>query len=106
MTHSHTPGPWKVNTDGELEIGGHSTGSAAAEFSDGTIDYPEALANLRLTAAAPDLLASLQALVKWMDDSGLSHTKAGGSGVLRYEGHEYSVVADARAAITKAQGQA
>lgn len=68
-----------------------------------TIDE-ESHANARLISAAPDLYAACKALVKWMVDSGHAHTPAGGVGAFKYEGTEYSVVTDARAALAKAEG--
>lgn len=52
------------------------------------------------------LVASLEALVEFMDASGLSKTKPGGVGVFAYEGTEYSVVADARKSLKSAEGEA
>ena len=46
------------------------------------------------------LVAALRACVQWMDDSGLSRSKPGGKGVIHYDGFEYSVVTDARAALS------
>ena len=54
-------------------------------------------------AAAPDLADALKALVKWMDDAGLSHTQVGPAcAKLGVQPTEYSVVTDARAALAKA----
>ena len=50
----------------------------------------------------PTLLAAAEAVLKWMEDSGLDKTKSGGVGPLTYKGTEYSVVTDLRAAIAKA----
>lgn len=50
-----------------------------------------------------EVLKALEELVDWMDESGLSHSKAGGVGPFAYEGAEYSVVTNARAAIANAQ---
>lgn len=62
----------------------------------------EAKANAVLLAAAPDLAEALRAMVKWMDDSGLSKSTDGGVYPLQYKGTEYSVVTSARAALAKA----
>lgn len=45
------------------------------------------------------LPAALAALLKWLDDSGESHTKPAGRGTFRTEPVEYSVVKDARLAL-------
>ena len=60
---AHTPGPWAINEHNELVIGGYSTGAGPADFSNGVQDYPEAMANMRLASAAPDLLEALQKMV-------------------------------------------
>ena len=60
---AHTPGPWAINEDNELVIGGYSTGAGPADFSNGVQDYPEAMANMRLASAAPELLEACQALL-------------------------------------------
>ncbi|MCP4541718.1 MAG: hypothetical protein GY832_31690 [Chloroflexi bacterium] len=104
METKHTPGPWAGQKTAGHEIHSQSavydevTGESIAIVYDGE-------ANARLIAAAPDLLAALTTLVAWMDDSGLSHTQPGGKGVLRYEGTEYNIVTNARAAIAKAEGE-
>lgn len=61
--------------------------------------------NSHLIAAAPDLLAALDQIVKWLDESNLSKTPDGGQGAFRYNGTEYSVVRDARVAIARAKGE-
>lgn len=110
---SHTPGPWKYT--GTAEVGGilmrHIDGADlrvcfVPRVNWGPVYQETDEANIRLIEASPEILTALETLVKWMDDSGLSHTKPGGKGVLRYEGHEYSVVTEARAAIKKAKGEA
>lgn len=63
QTTKHTPGPWTISEDNELVIGGYSTGAGPADFSNGVQDYPEAMANMTLAAAAPELLALLKAMV-------------------------------------------
>lgn len=120
MAAKHTPGPWivrespKPNIEGpelRLSIKHTSPGRDGAEFCEIVAGHVTAeadaiaRANARLIAAAPDLLAALESLVKWMDDSGLSSTTPGGVGQFHYEGTEYSVVTDARTAITKAKGE-
>ena len=64
MTTTYTSGPWHINTHGHLELNGNDTGTAAAEFSDGALNYEEALANLTLAAAAPDLLEAVKAMME------------------------------------------
>jgi hypothetical protein len=112
---SHTPGPWQVGelngkyygTDvltesGELivyRLGSSDTAPserATPNGYDGHYERAETLANARLIAAAPDLLAALKALVAGVerDDNPLD------------EGHfqDSPEMEDARAAIAKAEG--
>ena len=70
----HTPGPWFVFTNGHC-VGGPVEGAEAITFSGGVAttagvamcgmarrSASEAAANARLIAAAPEMLAALQAL--------------------------------------------
>ena len=63
----HTPGPWRLseNSDGTITI--HATdegGCRVAEVDTENVDdHSIALADARLIAAAPDLLAALRPLV-------------------------------------------
>ena len=68
-------------------------GSESADLNWYTVDDQE--------IEVPDhpAIPALRNLVKWMDDSGLSKTKPGGVGVFAYEGHEFSVVTEARIAL-------
>lgn len=59
-TTQHTPAPWGINTHGFLEMNGKTTECSAADVSDFAASFEEATANLRLVAAAPDLLAALE----------------------------------------------
>lgn len=77
----NTPGPWKI-----LETEGCETDSLysvwpangfSAELGDESIheiccldEYPEAKANVRLIAAAPDLLEALEAVFDWYESGG------------------------------------
>ncbi len=70
---AHTPGPWRVErqnpspTTGEWMIAGTKPGYLAEVRDCGSGDVQ---ANARLIAAAPDLLAALQALVAELDGPG------------------------------------
>lgn len=76
---AHTPGPWVVGSERSPHIYGprhnlsrHANGRQhIAEVSSAQTDStdPEAQANARLIAAAPDLLAALQMLVAAADTS-------------------------------------
>jgi hypothetical protein len=67
MTSKHTPGPWEFFDT--LCIGVMSAQSDVAHCSgyDGNRSRDEELANARLIAAAPDLLAALEALLSYDD---------------------------------------
>ncbi len=86
----HTPGPWRVET-GYPSVSSRQAPDLAL-CNDQAIPMSERLANARLIAAAPCLLAALQAVVAWMDapdESAFSDEQ----------------LAQARAAIAKATGE-
>lgn len=68
MNTNHTPGPWHINQIGEILVIRGLTQSAKAGFTEdyyGQIagvrnDTPDAEANARLIAAAPELLDALR----------------------------------------------
>lgn len=70
MTNEHTPGPWSIHTESEHPCpridGPNGRGVASATQRDPHptlgmgITTQEAMANSRLIASAPDLLAALQ----------------------------------------------
>ena len=71
---AHTPGPWKVvrhpriaHVDSETSVGSGANGMASVAWLTGGRVGQEA--NARLIAAAPDLLAALEALVLAAPDS-------------------------------------
>lgn len=93
----HTPGPWTVDTEPTGLFGDYRINEAYARPFNGLED----LANARLIAAAPLLLAALQALLA---DVSYEH----GSGYARlgpYAGPD-SRLACAQAAVAKAAGEA
>jgi len=62
MTRTHTPSPWKFNTDADI-IESSDERQLAAVYG----PKAEAHANARLIAAAPDLVETLDALVQKLD---------------------------------------
>ena len=92
----HTPGPWQWE-DEQLFVHEEASGATVARVcdDDGYVSCPHAMpmsANARLIAAAPELLETLESVVKVCDDLGRD-------GVFSH------VMAQARAAIAKATGQ-
>lgn len=60
METKHTPGPWRVEVGNRIEILGPRDKigwPASVAYNLGMPDQPEAQANARLIAAAPDMLA-------------------------------------------------
>ena len=91
----HTPGPWELDSeslkgDSYTAINGegwYELATVVTRMISGAEDSPEGLANARLIAAAPDLLAALE----WAVDA---------AGADQYESCWY---ATARMAIAKAK---
>lgn len=93
MKDQHTPGPWQVFNAGHLGCGvtrRYCGDIAHCHGYDTNRSRAEELANARLIAAAPDMLAALRDL--------LAEVQAGG-----YPGR--TALEAARAAIAKAAGQ-
>lgn len=96
MKTTHTPGPWHINTLETVPASIHACRGHVATVSRGSLNEigaDEIEANTRLIAAAPDLLAALEALE---------------SGVRLWisRGVSDADLASARAAIAKAKGGA
>jgi hypothetical protein len=100
----HTPGPWHIieaeSQEGYAELVVTSTHNAVGLDDDvgcfvygGTDDLQKVKrANARLIAAAPDLLAALEAALPWMMNISVEH------------GFAADVLDDMRLAIAKAMG--
>ena len=82
----HTPGPWEVSKDGN-DVENAEGAGVCALYADKTAD-----ANAALIAAAPELLATVKAMI---DNSGCS----------TWNERAPKVFAMARAAIAKAEGR-
>jgi hypothetical protein len=94
----HTPGPWKVfmTTDGRKFLGiGEVNGNGITDSGFGiwNWDEPEALANVHLMAAAPDMLAALKQTLAVVENIAASD-------------EHYEIASAGRAAIAKAEGRA
>lgn len=116
MTHTHTPGPWEESgatiyrektivavsyCEGNRELHPSIDPSDKLPGADGEIGdgWEEAWSNACLIAAAPDLLAALEAIAKQADFSALAFPNAPGRGDL------LAIAQMARAAIAKAMGK-
>ena len=96
MTATHTPGPWTVEYDGSIVMCGQVvSGPIAPDMADG-----DGVANSRLIAAAPELLAACEAL-----DRCLMRNSDGRYFVCEGRNSDYNTSCDAiHAAIAKARG--
>ena len=92
---AHTPGPWKINWQMHNLRIFQDKGDTwnIASIASTRREKTEQEANAALIAAAPELLAALQAITAAMPLNG---------GMVRFDGDE---LAAARAAIAKATGQ-
>ena len=97
MIGAHTPGPWVIDhrRDWDKEIGIRQSGNGWHRFAC-QVDYDDcdpctAEANANLVAAAPDLLAAAEKLMRAADE---------GDADLGMDAHD-----ELRAAIAKARGQ-
>ena len=68
MTAQHTPGPWWVTDSGVRDGGGFICARIPAQRYEGQDErfereFAERIANCRLIAAAPDMLAALRAVM-------------------------------------------
>jgi hypothetical protein len=94
---SHTPGPWRIVgcslDDANKPLRWYVSGEGYTWVTDLAGETTDA--DLRLIAAAPELLEALSLVLPlaeaWADGKGRSHP-------------DHEVVADARAAIAKAEG--
>lgn len=91
MTTKHTPGPWVVDDDGDVCADDLERLVATVDWRHVSLRNGEAIANARLIAAAPDLLAALDAAHGYLVMMGTDHAD-----------HIRSVC---RSAMAKARGQ-
>lgn len=64
MSAKHTPGPWQVSSGSQFFV--HNGGLWVASAMD--VREDEGIANMRLTAAAPDLLKAAKEVYEWMNN--------------------------------------
>jgi hypothetical protein len=100
---THTPGPWHLNTLETVLYSVHANRGCVAEISRGTMnEVPanEIEANARLIAAAPELLAALEALI-----DAASWTPTDNWRIGPMDSSKGGKMEMARKAIAKAKGQ-
>lgn len=104
---SHTPGPWRAGIAGNHRVygpdGTEHAGLIAQVFSTGLPNTSGvARANANLIAAAPDLLAALEAAYDALSDMAKRAPELG----ITLGDDDLKAIAQARAAIAKAKGEA
>ena len=87
---SHTPGPW--HSRGSIVYNDAGWAVANAVIYHGRYDQPEMVANARIIAAAPLLLAALERAADWLEELPPPHGR--------------EALAQAREAIAAAKGDA
>ena len=100
-TTAHTPGPWWVYNEGSRFPGieARLNGSVVVYGNDNEIEgvkgrtHAEAIANARLIAAAPELLAALEMVLEYAEDCAADR------------GERPGCIDHARSAVAKAKGQ-
>lgn len=92
MKPNHTPGPWALDNPASLIVRAPARHAASQRIADCRALLPDAelRANAALIAAAPELLAALQALAAVCENEGFPYLG--------------NVLPKARAAIAKATG--
>jgi hypothetical protein len=107
-TAKHTPGPWKYHTESHRNlVAGPDRLFVADVWTNDRLDA-ERMANARLIAAAPELLAALRVALSWVEldtPNGVQHPFP--AWALRDNGEaDAQWIADrVRAAIAKAEGR-
>lgn len=99
MPATHTPGPWHLGLKPGPMIYGSDT-SQVADLRGDLLDKSEALANARLIAAAPELLAALKLAVESLHKA-FDYVPAGHENTA-CRGNLVPTLQNARAAIAKA----
>ena len=100
-TNANTPGPWWVYNEGSRFPGieARLNGSVVVYGNDNEIEgvkgrtHAEAIANARLIAAAPELLAALEMVLEYAEDCAADR------------GERPGCIDHARSAVAKAKGQ-
>ena len=101
---THTPGPWRITTD-FIGVYDSEARRIANMDSDGAPDFSEdeTLANARLMAAAPEMLAALEAVIDDLRE-GIQDALDNGASEF-WVANARKRLLNARAAIRKARGE-
>lgn len=108
--NTHTPGPWRIGDNGQTVFGPPTALPApvlVAElpFPSPRVPKEQRKANAALIAAAPELLAALEACQELLSNSDVRFMICdGGSGNLGEQAAYHRADGAARAAIRKAKG--
>ena len=97
--NQHTPGPWVLDTYGNLKVGTDYVRFSGLCLSSGR----EANANTRLIAAAPDLLAAIKRLIASNEAHATMHADDGDD-IARMIGHVLAFE-NAKKVLAKATGE-
>ena len=90
MNAKHTPGPWGYQLGSIIDREGYLIADVRSRFDDGKGGEDYHQANARLIAAAPNLLAALEAMIREFDVDFIEHGSI--------------EIKQARAAIARARG--
>jgi hypothetical protein len=98
----HTPGPWVVDAENQLQINNANGGPVA--WTETCVGYEKDSANARLIAAAPELLTAAREALSGMD-GGEDHSMCHTGICSRGECSQCQRVDGLRRAIAKAEGK-
>lgn len=102
ITAKHTPGPWTATGFRQMVVNAPSGDTLCLAPATASSGLDEIAANARLIAAAPELLASLEAVLDDLEEAHQPETDADHHGDPKDECIYCRNIAQARAAIAKA----
>jgi len=100
MSAAHTPGPWELDPYGQVTQSNGRT-VLVSGIASPMVSTAESIANARLVAAAPDLLAALKEAI----DCGMVPKSSAAEGGANRHVVQLQVADQIRAAIAKAEGR-
>ena len=107
MSTQHTPGPWAFRLEAVRTVIYHKAGIGEKAIAVGAGAYPDHIANARLIAAAPELLAAVEEAIASVEAGNLYEAMccSGHDCGCRGSSNADLLVYDLRATIAKARGQ-